>query len=121
MKPESNRWNRDELREKSPQVITNPESPTSKSRTSAGDTSTLEKKATKKPIGGIAVLPPSEMIRIEDRKLAGKENEKVKSPKESEHPKPTVTVDRSDSIKNRYQKRDSKILEEVRIVFSLNE
>lgn len=108
MKPEPTRWSRDELRDKTP-IATSPESSAAKSPLShSGDT--LEKKA-KKPIGGIAVLPPSEMKRIEDRRMA--ESEKVKSPTEAERPKATVTVDRSDSIKNRYQKRDSKIMEEV--------
>lgn len=108
MKPEPTRWSRDELREKTP-IATSPESSAAKSPLSqSGDT--LEKRA-KRPIGGIAVLPPSEMKRIEDRRMA--ESEKVKSPTEAERPKATVTVDRSDSIKNRYQKRDSKIMEEV--------
>ena len=109
-KPESNRWSRDELREKS-QIATSPESLAAKSPVSPGESILSEKKA-KKPIGGIAVLPPSEMKRIEDRKMI--ENEKVRSPTESaDRPKAAVTVDRSDSIKNRYQKRDSKIMEEV--------
>lgn len=109
MKPDNNRWSRDELHEKTP-IATSPESSAAKSPTSPLAEDATEKKV-KRPIGGVAVLPLAEMKRIEGRKAS--ESEKSKSQTESEKPKASVTVDRSDSIKNRYQKRDSKIMEEV--------
>lgn len=87
--------------------------PESVSKTPVGsideETGAAEKRH-KRPVGGVAVLPPMEMKKIiEDKRLSMEPEEAPVTKSDRKSPQ----LDRSDSLNRKYGKRDSKILEEV--------
>ena len=104
---EGDRWSRDE-RIKSSTSATTPESVSAKTPIGSIDEDSAVEKKYKRPIGGVAVLPPMEMKKIEDKRQSSIDIDQKSPERKSPH------LDRSDSLNRKYGKRDSKILEEVR-------
>nr|XP_027198882.1 protein 4.1 homolog isoform X2 [Dermatophagoides pteronyssinus] len=91
--------------------VTSPTSPTSAADELAYDQQTRKGQHQRKPVGGIAVLPPMEMKRIEDQRRT------PTSPNESKLKSPTSPSDRQEP----YSSRSLKHRQELREDFFTNE
>lgn len=101
-------------------AATTPESVTAKTPTSAtgdstgGDDSFSERIIpikSRKPIGGVAVLPPMEMKRIADDRRSPAPTGGRKSPEERKSP--GLSMGDRDSLERKWKQRESRLLDEV--------
>ena len=97
-------------------TATTPESVTAKTPSHDSGDDSLSERRPRKPIGGVAVLPPMEMKRIaEDRQSPAPQpppQSAAKTP-DQDRKSPGLSLGDRDSLERKWKQRESRILDEV--------